>query len=423
MTGRAITCARIVLRPVFAVLRDIAGGSLHLRATSLVYTTLLSFAPLLAISFSVLKGIGVHNQLEPFLADLLEPLGADGADIAARIVGFVNNIQVGVLGAVGVAALLFSVMTMMGQIERALNAIWRVAGQRGFLLRLRDYLAVLLVGPLFLFLSVAITAGLGDNSLLQKFLLFDGLTVAVQKILSFVPYMLFMLAFAALYMFMPNTRVRAVPALVAGFVTGVLWKVMGKLFGLFVAGSASYAAIYSAFAALILFMLWLYAGWLLLLAGASLAFYLQNTAEMRGGAVQDEIRHGARLAIALQALADIARAAYDRKPPLTLDDLSRRQNTPTAVLEKVLDDLLSAGMVTRNDDMPAAYLSLRPSDETRVADVAAALAMDAAGAPMTARLRLSPQVRDTIKSIDAAVAAGGSATIKDICGFKGGTTA
>ncbi|MDJ0882050.1 MAG: ribonuclease BN, partial [Gammaproteobacteria bacterium] len=78
--------------------RDLGGGMLTLRSMSLVYTTLLSFVPLLAVSFSVLKGFGVHNQIEPLLLNVLEPLGDKSIEITEKIVGFVENMKIGVLG-------------------------------------------------------------------------------------------------------------------------------------------------------------------------------------------------------------------------------------------------------------------------------------------------------------------------------------
>ena len=95
---------RLVIAPMriaVAVSLDMIQGQLTLRAMSLVYTTLLSLVPLLAISFSILKAFGVHNRIEPFLQGLLEPLGEEGAEITEQIIGFVNNIQVGLLGFVG----------------------------------------------------------------------------------------------------------------------------------------------------------------------------------------------------------------------------------------------------------------------------------------------------------------------------------
>ena len=99
---------------------------LSLRATGLTFTTLLSLVPFLALAFSVLKAFGVQNQLGPFLAQALKPLGPGGIEISARVIEFVNSLRVGVLGALGVAFLFYTVISLIGKIEDSLNAIWRV---------------------------------------------------------------------------------------------------------------------------------------------------------------------------------------------------------------------------------------------------------------------------------------------------------
>ena len=105
-----------------AIGRDFITGTLPLRATSLVYTTILSIVPLLALSFSVLKSFGVHNMLEPFLKKVLAPLGEQSLTITEQVLGFVDNIKVGVLGAIGLGFLLYTVVSLIQKIEAALNS-------------------------------------------------------------------------------------------------------------------------------------------------------------------------------------------------------------------------------------------------------------------------------------------------------------
>ncbi|NNJ94329.1 MAG: ribonuclease BN, partial [Halobacteria archaeon] len=91
-----------VLRVTHMLFKELLGGQLNLRAMSLVYTTLLSIVPLLAVSFSVLKGFGYHERLETYLFDIVfEPLGPSGAEVAETITGFVANVKVGMLGSLG----------------------------------------------------------------------------------------------------------------------------------------------------------------------------------------------------------------------------------------------------------------------------------------------------------------------------------
>ncbi len=127
---------------LYAVVRDLGDGMLRLRAMSLVYTTLLSLVPLLAISFSVLKGFGVHNQIEPMLLNFLAPLGEKGVEITEYIITFVERIKVGVLGAVGLGLLVYTVVSLMQKIERSFNDTWHVTRHRSLAQRFSGYLSV-----------------------------------------------------------------------------------------------------------------------------------------------------------------------------------------------------------------------------------------------------------------------------------------
>ncbi|MBI1216610.1 MAG: YihY family inner membrane protein [Alphaproteobacteria bacterium] len=393
------------LRLVLAVLRDMREGQFDLRAASLAYTTLLSFAPLLAIAFAVLKGFGAHNVLEPALNTFLSPLGAEqAADISGRVMGFVSHINVGVLGVAGVAVLFYGVVGLLRKVERAFNDIWRVHDGRGLLQRARDYTGVLLVGPLSIFLSMMMTASLRHARLFQTYLHIDIADSAYEGIFSVVPYFLFALAFAALYMFMPNTRVRPGPALVAGVVTGAVWKLLGKLFGLFVAGSASYAAIYSAFAALVLFVLWVYAGWLTVLVGAAVSYYLQNPSNqpMSRGVKNLSLRFKEMLG--LQICADIGEAFYKGGGGLTLGQLSVKTGVPALAVEDVVDDLSRLGVLAVTCEGVPAYIPGRPFDETTVAQMMDILrAADETGVLRMERVKPGKAVKTVLQMSDAAL--------------------
>src|SRR5262245_23162002 len=111
----------LVLRPLYAILNDLLRGELTLRAMSLVYTTLMSIMPLLALLFSVFKGLGLHRQLEPVLYQFLEPLGDNAYDLTNKVMQFIENIQGGVLGTVGLAFLLYTSISMIQKLEESFN--------------------------------------------------------------------------------------------------------------------------------------------------------------------------------------------------------------------------------------------------------------------------------------------------------------
>ncbi len=272
--GLALRATRIA----YALVRDMREGQLTLRAISLVYTTILSLVPLLAISFSILKGFGVHNQVEPMLLNLLAPLGNKGVEITERIVGFVDNVKVGVLGSLGFVLLFYTVVSLMQKIERAFNYVWQIKSERSMGQRFRDYISVLVVGPSLVFASVGITASVMPPSAVEALSAIEPFSTLVELVGRILPYMMIMAAFAFMYMFIPNTRVQLRPALIGGLVAGLLWNSVGWAFASFVVSSAKHTAIYSTFATLVFFLIWLYLGWLILLIGSNIAFYVQYPA-------------------------------------------------------------------------------------------------------------------------------------------------
>ena len=158
-----------ILRYLFALLRDIFQGQLTLRSMSLVYTTLLSVVPLIAFSFSVLKGFGIHNELEPLLFNVLEPLGEQGARITQQVLDFVDNVRGGVLGGVSLAFFIYTAISMVQKVEESFNYVWYVAKRRNFARRLTEYLVVMSIGPVVIFVALGMIASLNSTTLVQFF--------------------------------------------------------------------------------------------------------------------------------------------------------------------------------------------------------------------------------------------------------------
>ena len=406
----------VVLRVVFAVARDVLAGNLTLHAMSLVYTTLLSFVPLLALSFSVLKGFGVHNQVEPILLRLLEPLGEKGQEIAALVIGFVDNIKVGVLGAVGLALLFYTVVSLMQKIESAFNDTWRISETRPFTRRFSDYLSVLLIGPVLIFSAVGITASLTSNALFERLTAVAPLGTLIELAGRVTPFLLVGCAFTFIYVFMPNTRVRVRSALLGGFVAGILWVTAGWGFATFVANSSKYAAIYSAFATLILFLIWLYLNWLILLVGSSIAFYHQNPEYLAVSRGPLWLSNRIREKMALLAIVIIARSHYRGAPRWTIERLTKRLNTPSEAVERVIQGLEQGGLLARTSDDPTCYLPARPFDVATVKDVLDAIRQTGEERPFGFdRLPHQPTVEELVNEIDETVSeALHGRTIKDL---------
>ncbi len=358
-----------LVRTVLILGRDLAFGQITLRAMGLVYTTLLSIVPLLALSFSVLKAFGVTNQIRPILLNLLEPLGEKGGEIALRITGFIENMNVGVLGAVGLALLLYTSVSLIQKIEESLNYIWHAPRTRPLGERFTRYLTVLMVGPILVFAALGATATVMSIELVQGLMAVDVMSQLLQTLSRLVPYLLISAAFTFIYLFMPNTRVRLWPALVGGAVGGIAWQTAGWAFAVFIAGSNNYAAIYASFAILILFMIWLYLSWLVLLFGASVAFYVQHPEYLylRGGEPRLSNRMRELLAMAIMEL--VAERFTQGEPAPSQQAFTEHLKVPSHVLMVVLDELERKGLVVATADEPCLYMPARDPARILLVDV------------------------------------------------------
>ncbi len=335
------------LRLAYAVASEFRHRLLDARAAGLVYTTLLSLVPFLAVMFSVLKAFGVHQQIEPVLAQALEPLGPKGQEITAQIIGFVNNLEVGVLGVVGVAGLFYTTYGLINKIEEALNAIWRVRQGRSLTRKFTDYLSVVLVGPLLIVTALGLLSSVQSHALVQRVLEIQPFGYVVVWAAQYLPFVLLCGVFTFFYKFVPNTEVRFGSALMGGITAAVLWGLAGATFAAFVAGSAKYSAIYSGFAILIVFLLWLYVGWLIVLVGAQVSFFHQNPAAYQTLILWKQRTHAFRERMTLILLAQVARRYLKGERPYRPPELASDLNVPSSIVEEQIEELVAQGFLCR----------------------------------------------------------------------------
>lgn len=357
------------LRMGHAISRDIAQGMITLRAMSLVYTTLLSLVPMLAVSFSVLKGFGVHNQIEPFLLFYTVPLGEPGIEISTRIIEFVDNMKVGVLGSLGLAMLLYTVISLIQKIETAFNYTWHVTQPRPLIQRFSNYLSVIMIGPVLIFSAIGISASMMSTSAVQHLMTIQPLGWMVEHAQRLLPYTLVLCAFTAIYVVVPNTKVRFASALVGAAVAALLWEGMGHAFASFVANSTKYTAIYSAFAVLIFFIIWIYLSWMILLIGASIAFYHQHPEKMPLGQRAFRLTNEGREQTALMIMRLIGQRYYHKQPAWTLAALNDHIKLPMDTIEEVLNTLVQSRLLAQTSEEPLTYLPAAPLEDVSVYEV------------------------------------------------------
>jgi membrane protein len=344
------------------------GDMLSLRAASLTYSTLLSLVPFLAVTFSVLKAFGVQYRIEPFLTQALAPLGPQRIEITARLVHFVNNTRVDLLGAVGVAGLFYTVVSLVGTVEESLNQIWRARPSQAWTQRYGEYLGVLLVGPVLVFAGFALLASAQSYWLVQRLAGVRGFGLMLALLTRILPFFFLTAGFTFLYKLIPSTHVRLRSAVFGGAVAAILWQLAGIAFTAFVVNSVSYAAIYSGFAILVVFLIWLYVGWLIVLFGGEAAYLHQHASIYLpvGGGVSQEFIFQERLALSL--LVEITRRFLTAKPPPTEKTLSQILSVPPDEIDPLVEKFIGRGMLLRSTQ-PEGISLARPPEDIRATEI------------------------------------------------------
>lgn len=358
-----------ILRLLYVVIREFISGELTLRAMSLVYTTLLSLVPLLAVSFSVLKGFDVHKQIEPLLYRFLDPLGPKGDEVAAQIMSFVDNVKGGVLGGVGLMLLVYTVLSLLKKIESSFNYVWRVEKLRPFAQRFSSYLSVILIGPLLIISALGITASVMNTSLMQQLVAIEPFGTLIIFVTRLVPYLLIWIAFTFIYIFIPNVRVHLSAAAIAALLASILWQSTGWAFASFIATSTKYAAIYSSFAILVMLLIWLYINWLVLLLGAQVAFYIQNPQYLTQYRVNLTLSNRLKERLALAVMYLVGENHYHNRPPWTIARLCDYLNVPAEPMTQLLDMLVDQGFLSETLTEEVGYLPARDIETIRLEEL------------------------------------------------------
>ncbi len=390
---------------------------LTLRAMGLVYMTLLSIVPVLAVSFSVLKAFGVHYEIvEPFLLQFLAPLGPKGKEITFRIIEFVENMKVGVLGSVGLAILIYTVISVIQKIEKAFNSIWGIKRQRSIARRFSDYISVIIIGPVLVFSAIGLTASFMSNTFVQRVLSIEPMGTLFVSVGEVFPYIIVCAVFTFLYMFIPNIKVQFRSALTGGIFAGVLWEAAGWAFATFTVSSAKYAAIYSGFAILIMFMIWLYLSWLILLVGAQVAYHHQYPyfLSARKEVFQLSSRLRERLLVLIMYL--IGHNYYYNKLPWTLPSIVKRLNIPVDPVRDALDLLERNSLVIDAGNDPPVYLPAKDMGRITLVEIINAVRVaDPAALTAEKQLDIIPEINEVLEAVDASLkGALGERTLKEI---------
>lgn len=338
-----------VLRYPYAVVRDLTRGEINLRAMGLVYTTLLSLIPLLVFSFAILNVFGARHDLGPVLYEFFRPLGARGAaQLTGAVMQFATRAS-GLVGSVGFAVLAWTLLGTIKRVEDSLNFLWRVEQPRRLARRLAEYLTLLVVGPLLLVAFLGLMHAAFASAPLQEVAQLPLLRRIPGIALALAPYVMVSAVFAAMYRFIPNTAVRWRAALVGALVAGVLWAAVGRAFTALVVYSSRLTLLYAGFAAFAAALLWTYSGWLILLAGAQLSFYIQNPSYLRLGLAELRLSAAELEELSLKLMYFIGRTHLAGGPRWTVERLAGTLGLPALAVARMSGTLQSAGLLLASE--------------------------------------------------------------------------
>ncbi|MFT5393077.1 MAG: membrane protein, partial [Gammaproteobacteria bacterium] len=280
--------------------------------------------------------------------------------------------RVGLLGSVGLGLLLYTVISLVQKVERSFNYTWRVRQGRSFGQRFSHYLSVLLVGPVLVFSAIGLTASLASSSVTKQLLAVEPLGWVVSSAGTLVPTALVTLAFSFAYVFLPNTAVKWRCAFAGALVAGALWHLVGWGFATFVvSATGTTQAIYSSFAILVLFMVWLYVAWLILLIGSSVAFYTQHPEYL--GLLVNELNVSNRMKerLSVQSVFVIAQCYYHGRGAISSVELAARLGVPLDPVKDALEELTKAGILVEAGELADVYLPARDLCRISVEEVIA----------------------------------------------------
>ena len=308
-------------------------------AASLTFTTVLSVVPLLAVVLSLFTAFPLFTEfsdaLQTFMSTNLMP-----PTVSDTIMTYLNEFaaQATRLTAIGGGFLVLTVVFLITSVESAFNTIWRVDRQRRMTHRILVYWAIITLGPVLTGASLYATAFLARESLG----LLANTPIFLAIALKLLPGLLGALAFAALFIVVPNTRVNRRDAIVGGVISALILETMKIGFGYYVASFSTYTMIYGAFAALPVFLIWVYLCWLGILIGALVA---ANLPLLRLGRLDPDVRPGAALMDALSILKVLSEARGNIPPGCSHTELIKRLRLPLNILEQRLECLTTMGLV------------------------------------------------------------------------------
>ena len=338
------------LRIFLVAIRGFAEDKVQLRASALTFYSLLSIVPVLAMIFGIAKGFGFEENLKTVLQENLEgqqEILSEAMKFAERML---KNIKGGFIAGTGLVVLIWSVMKVLGNIENAFNNIWQIKKARGISRKLSDYLSLVVVAPILIFVSSGFTIT-QENSFLQGTII-EYLGPVFRTLVWILSFTLIWFVFTLVYIIMPNTKVNFKSAFAGGIIAGSMFQLLQWGYVNFQSLLSGYGTIYGSFAALPLFLLWLLFSWLIVLFGAEIAFAYQNVENYEYETDILNISNHYKKILSLLIAQQIIKNFSNGLPAMTANEISHKLDIPVRLVREIIYELsevqILSEMVTKN---------------------------------------------------------------------------
>lgn len=333
------------LRIIVLAARGFMNDRVQLRASALTLYTMLSMIPFAAIAFGIAKGFGLDQRLQELLVREFQTQPEVLTWILNQAGNAIQATRGGYIAGVGLIILLWSVMSLLDQIENSFNHIWQIQVSRPWLRKFTDYLAIMLIAPIVLILSSSITVFV-TTELYSNTGSFEFIKPIVGFFIKLAPYVLTWAGLTILFIIMPNTKVKFMPALVSAIITGTILQLLQWLYIDLQFGISKLSAIYGSFAAIPLFIIWVQSSWIILLLGAELTFANQNVTRFEIEYESLNVSHHQRKALTLVIMKSIVNNFTTGEKAVSSESLSKSLKIPVRLVLDILQDLTDSRLVS-----------------------------------------------------------------------------
>lgn len=313
------------------------------RAAALTYFTLMSIVPVMAVALGLARGFGFAPILETVVQQQLK----EQPEVANYIIDFAYKLleqtSGGLIAGVGIIILLWSVYNILGSIEEAFNNIWKIPNPRSWVRKITDYIATIIICPLFFVISSSVTIYIRAQLSGE----FKKLVFLENVFFQFFPYFVTWMLFTFLYFFLPNRRIPLKYGLIGVLVAGTLYQLLQIFYITVQFKLSSYGTVYGSFAALPLFLIWLNLSWMIILAGAELAYQCEIAAWKNTPLTKDAVHVPTTHAVlALMAVDEIIKTFAEGKESFSLQKLSEICGSSKKDLDDVLMVLIDYNVIS-----------------------------------------------------------------------------